>query len=228
MSRAHHFVRDDGSVVQICTTDREDGDFHLRSPQPGLVERRRAVMPGDWAVVNQVHGADVAQADPSNAVDADAVMTATPDQPIAVQGADCAPIAFVSDRGPIAVAHAGWRGLVAGVIDETIDRLRSAGADTRVAVVGSVICPRCYEFGADDLEVVARRLGDGVRGETADGSSALDLRAAITAAFASRGVDDVRFVAGCTACGDAGFSHRARRDEQRHALVARIVSEGSA
>lgn len=223
MSRVHHFIRADESIVEVATTDRSDGDFHLRSEPAGLRQRRVAVMPGDWAVVDQVHGAVVADADPASTLQADALVTSAPDQPIAVQGADCAPIAFITDRGPVGVAHAGWKGLGAGVIDATVTRLAREGATTTCAVVGPVICPDCYEFGADDLDDVAATLGDDVRSVTAAGTPALDMRAAITAALASAGVDDVRFVAGCTACGNAGFSHRARQEPQRHALVARIV-----
>lgn len=228
VSKAHHYIREDGTVVEVCTTERDDGDFHLQSSRAGLVSRRAAVMSGPWAVAKQVHGARIVDADPAVAVEADALITSEVGQPIAVQGADCAPIAFITDHGPVAVAHAGWRGLAAGIIGETIGRLRQDGAETQCAIVGPTIGPECYEFGADDLDRVASLLGDDVRSETSAGTPALDLRAAITSAFAEHDVDDVRFVAGCTACEGTGFSHRARGDQERHALVARIVLGSSA
>lgn len=223
MSFAHHYIRDDGSIIEVRATDRADGDFHVHSATPGLETRRAAVMPGEWAVVSQVHGARVVDADPSQIPEADALVTSTAHQPIAVQGADCAPIAFITDRGPVGVAHAGWRGLVAGVISETVGRLEQGGGRTCCAVVGPTIGPECYEFGGSDLDQVASLLGGEVRATTSTGSPALDLRAAITSAFAAVDVADVRFLAGCTACGDAGYSHRARQEAERHALVARIV-----
>ncbi len=223
VSNAHHYIREDGTIVEVCITGRDDGDFHVKCDRDGLVSRRAAVMPGAWAVANQVHGARVVEADPVVVTDADALITSEIGQPIAVQGADCAPIAFITNRGPVAVAHAGWRGLAAGVVGETIGRLRVDGAETRCAIVGPTIGPECYAFGANDLDHVASLLGDVVRGKTATGAPALDLRAAITSAFATHDVTDVRFVAGCTACGVAGFSHRARAECERHALVARIL-----
>lgn len=223
MSTAHHFFREDGSVVEVCVTDRSDGDFHIASDPARLRERRAEIMEGEWAAVRQVHGARVVDADPSSTPDADALMTETPGQPVAVQGADCAPIAFITDVGPVAVAHAGWRGLAAGVIEQTVQRLSERGATTRCAVVGPVIGPECYEFGSDDLAAVVAALGEEVRATTSHGSPALDLRAAITNSFASSDVADVRFVSGCTACEGAGFSHRARSERERHALVARIL-----
>lgn len=225
MSHGHHYIREDGTVVEVCTTDRLDGNFDLHAEMEGLASRRSVVMPGTWAVAKQVHGAHVVEADPLATPEADALITSEVGQPIAVQGADCAPIAFITDGGPVAVAHAGWRGLAAGVIDATIKRLREEGARTQCAVVGPTIGPECYEFGADDLDHVASLLGDDVRGSTSSGAPALDLRSAITSAFANHDVIDVRFVAGCTACEGAGFSHRARGEAARHALAARILPE---
>lgn len=227
MSTAHHYIREDNTVVEVCTTDIDDGDFHVNSDSVELTERRAAIMAGPWAVAMQVHGARVVEADPVTTPEADALITSTVGQPIGVQGADCAPLAFITDRGPIAVAHAGWRGLASGVIGETVDRLHQGGGQVQCVVVGPVIGPECYEFGAEDLDLVAALLGDDVRSITSTRSPALDLRAAITGACASSGVVDVRFIAGCTGCEDAGFSHRARGDRERHALVARILPRGT-
>ncbi len=228
MSEQHHFIRADGSIIDVAITDRDDGDFHIDAPPAALAERRRAVLgPQPWTVVRQVHGAVVASADevssdPAEAPEADAVVTNDVGVPIAVQGADCAPIAFITNHGPIAVAHAGWRGLAAGVIDAVTNELGARGTTVERAIVGPMIGPECYEFGADDLDHVASLLGDDVRGTTSAGNPALDMRAAITSSFASVGVDDVQFVGACTACDTSGFSHRARQEPQRHALAARI------
>ncbi|MFT7473421.1 MAG: YfiH family protein [Verrucomicrobiales bacterium] len=228
VSATHHFIRADGSVVEVGTTDRDDGDFHIDAEPVALESRRADVMPGRWAVVRQVHGTSVADASSIRAgaalaPEADAIITDLVDQPIAVQGADCAPIAFITDRGPIAVAHAGWRGLINGVVRSVVEELAARGARVERAIIGPVIGPECYEFGAADLVEVETRLGSDVRGVTSSGSPALDMRAAITKSFADAGVDDVQFVAGCTACANSGFSHRARKETQRHAVVARIV-----
>ncbi len=225
MSTAHHFIRADGSVIEVRVTDLDDGDFHIDSDPVGLRSRRASVMDGEWAVARQIHSAIVVDGDPNSTPEADALVTATPGQPIAVQGADCAPIAFITDRGPIAVAHAGWRGIAGGIISTTVEELGRSGAITTRVIVGPVIGPECYAFGENDLDRVAAALGDDVRGLTSEGAAALDLRAAITSAFAAVDVSDVQFVSGCTACGRAGFSHRARSETRRHALAARIVVE---
>jgi len=227
VARYLNLSRSDGTVLELAFTDREDGDFHIDAEPVGLAERRRAVMPGEWAVVRQVHGATVVAANPAEAPEADGVFTVDVDQPIAVQGADCAPIALVGDSGPIGVVHAGWRGLAAGVIDSMVAALREAGAMVDTAIVGPVIGPECYEFGAEDLDEVARALGDVVRGQTSNGTPALDLAAGIRAACARAGINSVEFVGGCTACTWDGFSHRARQEMGRHALAARLIDEAA-
>jgi len=164
----------------------------------------------------------------ADAPEADALITEQPGLPIAVQGADCAPIAFITNRGPIAVAHAGWRGLAAGVVGAVVDELHSTGATVEQAIVGPVIGSECYEFGAEDLDHVAGLLGDDVRATASNGNPALDMKSAIISSFSAAGVTNVHFVGGCTACADAGFSHRSRRDRERHALVAQIQPQASA
>lgn len=231
MSVHKEIVRSDGSIIELAFTERSDGDFHIDAAAGPLQDRREQVMAGTWAVVRQVHGAHVVNAtefadigyDPKDAPAADALITNVAEQPIAVQGADCAPLAFITSRGPIAVAHAGWRGLAAGVIQSVTDTLAANGAEVDEVLVGPVIGTACYEFGSDDLDEVAAQLGAHVRGLSSEGTPALDMRAAIVSACEAAGIERVSFVSPCTSCGDSGFSHRARGETERHALVAQIL-----
>lgn len=153
------------------------------------------------------------------AVDADALVTRMHDVPIAMLGADCALVAFTSTEGPMGIAHAGWKGLEAGVIEATVDALRSLGAREISAYCSAMIHPECYEFAPEDLDRVAARLGDGVRGKTSSGKPALDLPRGVSEALGRARVSEVTVLGGCTACEGEWFSWRARRDEARHALV---------
>jgi len=234
VSVTHEISRQDGSIVELAFTDRANGNFHIDAPAGELAARRDLVMAGPWTVVRQVHGSAIIDADASapianadGAPEADAIITSEPGRAIAVQGADCAPLAFITDSGPLAVAHAGWRGLVDGIVSSVVAALSARGATVDEVRVGPVICPTCYEFGEDDLDRVASVLGDSVRSTSAEGTPALDMRAAIASACSAAGIDKVQFVRPCTACGDGGYSHRARKDTERHALVARIRPETS-
>jgi len=184
-------------------TSRADGDALVRQHELG------------WATVRQIHGAGVVLADrPGDLGDGDAIVTTTPGLPIAVRVADCAPIALLGD-GVVAVVHAGWRGIAAGVIPAALDAMRSLGATDITAALGPCIHAECYEFGADDLDRLAAELGDGVRGTTSWGTPALDVPAAVRAQLPE--VEDVDV---CTACSPAHWSHRARGDRERQAVIA--------
>src|SRR5262249_40719733 len=139
---------------------------------------------------------------------------------------DCAPVILTSER-VVAVAHAGWRGLMAGVIEHTVGVMRELDPTSDIAaVVGPHIGPECYEFGADDLDAVAARYGNTVRGVTRDGSPALDMGAAVKAALESVGVPiDVTATDEfpCTACSDdLYYSWRARKESERFATTVSL------
>jgi YfiH family protein len=220
--------------ADVVFTDRGAGDLghageHVHAVRPEVEARRRAVVDLPWTWLRQVHGDRVVVVtEPGGGAGqwADAAVTATPGCALAILTADCAPVALVAD-GVVGVAHAGWRGLVGGVLERTVDAIRSCrssdvhagGASDVRAVLGPCIRPGCYEFGPDDLARVARRLGDGVRATTSTGAPALDVPAAVRAALARVGVADVDDVGVCTACSPVHFSHRARRELGRQALV---------
>ena len=175
-----------------------------------------------WTWLRQVHGDRVVVVtEPGGGAGerADAAVTDRPGCALAVLTADCAPVALVGSGGVVGVAHAGWRGLVGGVLERTVDVMRARGAVDVRAVLGPCIRPECYEFGVEDLARVARRLGDGVRATTTSGAPALDVPAAVRAALSQVGVDDVHDVGVCTACSQVHFSHRARHELGRQALV---------
>ena len=172
-----------------------------------------------------MHGARVVtvrEAGASAGEEADAAVTALTGAVLAVHTADCAPIALGADGGGVAVAHAGWRGLADGVVAAAVEQLEAVAPGPVRAVVGPLIGPECYAFGAEDLDRVAERLGRGVVSRTRAGTPALDLPAGVRVALSAAGVNEVTFVGGCTACGSDAFSHRARADEGRQAVLAWI------
>lgn len=223
-----------GGVAALSTT-RGDGDFRLPADpclpgEPGVPGDQAARTPAahrrlvdrEWALPRQVHGASVVVLEQPNGPlgrEADAVVTAHPDAAVAVLGADCALVGFASPEGVFGVAHAGWRGLLAGVLEATVAALMSLGAGRVEAVLGPCIHPECYAFSEADLAPIAERLGPSVRGITSSGVPALDLPGAVDAALARVGVPAPRRLGGCTGCSSSGFSHRARQEVERHALV---------
>lgn len=211
-------------TFRVVVTEREDGDFAVDRPPADLERIRRRVVDLPWVWVHQVHGAAVVEVADGTGVgsDADAMVTGRPGVALAVQTADCAPVALVDARsGRIGVVHAGWRGLLAGVLDSAVASLESrchTGAIS--AVVGPCICASHYAFGPRDLDRVAGVLGGEVRSETVGGEPALDLRAGIGVALRDLGVDISSISSRCTAEEpDRLYSHRTRGESGRQALV---------
>ncbi len=150
---------------------------------------------------------------------ADGMVTAADGPALAVLTADCASVALGSPEGVHGAVHAGWKGLVAGVVPRAVAAMRAAGATRVVAALGPCIHAECYEFGEEDLARVAEVLGPGVRARTAAGRPALDIPAAVSAALGAAGAVEVPGEDRCTACGAGYFSHRLRADTGRQALL---------
>lgn len=110
--------------------------------------------------LHQVHGADVLRLTEADldrpAQRADASVTCMPGLACTVSVADCLPVLFASqDGGVVGAAHAGWRGLAAGVLERTVDALCAAGgvpAADLLAWLGPCIGPRQFEVGIDVLQ----------------------------------------------------------------------------
>lgn len=205
-------------------TTRRDGDARpLSLGGDGSGEQLHESVCGDrpWNFVHQVHGRGVVSVSgaPVEPVDADALVTELSDTPLSVLGADCALVGLASEEGVLGAAHAGWRGLVEGVIGETVREMRAHGATRIDAVLSACVHPECYPFSARELDDAALVLGDEVRAVTANGQSALDLPAAVRISLARSGVEVAFDVGTCTSCGDDFYSHRARGDSARQALV---------
>lgn len=152
------------------------------------------------AQVKQVHGARVTE---TAGEEADAIVARRGRGAVGVRVADCVPVLVADqDSGDVAAIHAGWRGVVAGVVRAGVERL---GGKKMVAAIGPCIGPCCFEVGRD----VAAKIGCVVR-ESGD-KAWVDLRAAVEAELRACGVVEVENVAGCTKHELARF-HSFRRD----------------
>jgi len=139
---------------------------HVGDDKDAVAENRRrlcrsAGLPSGPVWLNQVHGTDVRVLDAVSAArpDADAAVAFRPGVVCAVLTADCLPVLLCDDSGSVvAAAHAGWRGLAAGVIEATVARMERP-AERLLAWLGPSI-------GRDHFEV-----GDEVRSAFCDRSS---------------------------------------------------------
>jgi hypothetical protein len=151
----------------------------------------------------QVHGSGVVRAG-ARGVAADAIWTDEPGHALVVVTADCVPLALVrtdGERPALALAHVGWRGLLAGVVENAVAAL---GGRRVAAALGPAIGPCCYEVREEVLRPVDSAFGPGlVSGRM------LDLPQAVERAVRKAGCDRVESLGGCTCCDPARyFSHR--------------------
>ncbi len=220
-----------GPAAVWCTGRAQGNVGDHVGDDPDAVARHRAEVavaaglptPRDWVWLRQVHGAGVHEAAGPTATkelpEADAAVTATRGLPLAIVTADCAPVVLANDDA-IGVVHAGHRGLAAGVIEAAVARLRAHGDGEVRAFLGPCIRPAHYEFGARDLDGLAARLGDEVKGRTVDGRPALDIPTGVGVTLARAGVTQFEDCGVCTADSAAYFSHRRDGATGRQVTVA--------
>jgi len=181
------------------------------------------------AMCRQVHGATVSRAsatgihEPYEHPERDGLWTDRSMEPVVVLSADCVPVALCrpGTRPAIAAVHAGWRGLLAGVLEATVDALESTAL---VASIGSAIGRCCYDVSRDLAGQFSARFGRDVTRK-----SQLDLALSARRALEQAGVRTIQNVDLCTACNPKlFFSHR--RDAGvtgRQGLVA-FIEEATA
>jgi YfiH family protein len=188
--------------------------------------RLRAILPAEPRWLKQVHGPVVVRADDiTRPVEADASITTTPGVVVVVLVADCLPVLLADADGRcVGAAHAGWRGLAAGVIQATASAMRRELGDPQaelVAYLGPAIGPSRFEVGSDVLEVMAAALPDAAAAfRPLEGKFLADLFALARQALAASGVANVHGGGDCT-YGDPQRFYSFRRDRTtgRHAAL---------
>jgi YfiH family protein len=224
--------------VSLPPFDRCNLGAHCGDDPESVRENRRLLrqslaLPAEPRWLRQVHGVAVARfAADSGREDempvADAAVTAEPGVVLAILTADCLPVLFCSRAGDeIAAVHAGWRGLAAGVLEQTLAAMRTEPA-LLLAWMGPAAGPQAYEVGQ---EVFAAFVADDADAEscfapTRPGHWRMDLFELARRRLHCAGIPFVHGGGNCT-IGDPQryFSHR--RD-QRGGRMASLIWIGSA
>ncbi|MDH4174989.1 MAG: peptidoglycan editing factor PgeF [Betaproteobacteria bacterium] len=199
--------------VRALVTTRGDADPALPAPPAWL---------------RQVHGTRVVDAaEARDRPEADAAVARGAGAVCAVQAADCLPVLLADTAGTVVgAAHAGWRGLAAGVIEATVAHMRVAPA-TLMAWLGPAIGPQRYEVGAEVRDAFLARDAAAARAFTANrpGHWLLDLYAVARQRLATCGVTQVHGGDFCTYSDAARFpSWRRERTPERIAAYVWLES----
>jgi YfiH family protein len=192
-----------------------------------LCDMKKTVGVHDLRIVTmkQMHGEQIIEVKDKalkEAGEGDAMVTEERELFLGVLTADCVPILFtVRGRRLVAVAHAGWRGTLAGVVPKMIHYLKDryeVDPGSIEAALGPAIGPCCYEIGADVSGPLVRKWG-GLAGrclQSSDGKQFLDLRELNHLLLQDAGLppEQIFSVGPCTCC-EAGdfFSYRREKKE---------------
>lgn len=181
-------------------------------------------LPAAPAWLRQAHGTRVVRAEEAiDRPEADAAVARTPHTVCVVKAADCLPVLLADEAGTVVgAAHAGWRGLAAGVIEATVDEMRVPGASL-LAWLGPAIGPAHYEVGEEVRAAFLARdpAAAAAFRATRPGHWLLDLVAVARQRLAARGVRRVYGGGLCTYSDPARFPswRRDRGDERMAALI---------
>ena len=214
-------------------------DVEIRFVGRGAGGSREAILaavevdppPVAWA--RQVHSSRVLAARPGACGEGDALVAAQPGLALSVATADCVPVLLAGGPG-LAAIHAGWRGILAGVVPAAVAALPGVEPGGVVAWVGPAIGLCCYEVGEEVAAAVAAasaptvvvRPDPGPPGRP--GRPHLDLTAAVVVQLAAAGVEEIHRFAECTRCAVARLWSFRRDGERAGRNLAFIWRRGQA
>lgn len=211
--------------VKACVTTRHGGisqtpfdSFNLGDHVDDVPEvvtenrnRLRQLLGAQPVWMSQVHSIDVVQADSGQVQVADACWSETPGLACAVLTADCLPVLFCDRAGTrVAAAHAGWRGLAAGVLEATVEALDTP-ADQLLAWLGPAIGQDAFEVGAEVREAFVAQhaaAADAFRPSRNAGRFMADLYRLAHIRLAAAGLVDVHGGGFCTFSDPRFYSYR--------------------
>jgi YfiH family protein len=189
------------------------------------------VFPDNFLTAYQIHSPDVVVVEQAWPRDrrprADGLVTSTPGIALGISTADCAPVLLAdAEARVIGAAHAGWKGALAGVLEQTIAAMERLGADRRriVGGLGPMIRQRNYEVGP---EFVARFRSEDAHSarfflpSTRESHAMFDLAGYVAARLSRAGLAPIEDLGLCTYADSRFFSyrrsvHRAEPDYGRH------------
>ena len=161
----HSFVTTRSGGISNEPYDTLNLGDHVGDQAPRVLANRQILrkhIPNEPLWLNQTHGTQVSTPlSRSNSLthpyEADAAVTNVPNEVLVIMTADCLPVLFTSSDGCIVgAAHAGWRGLCNGVLENTVSAMQelSAGSQSQdfMAWLGPAIGPDSFEVGEDVLE----------------------------------------------------------------------------
>ena len=225
-----------GHTAWVAMSEITDGDMaisdlkarekSIQEVSQSLVEHNAGlVIPPSqhWSFLTQVHGSkniEVKENESVLGLEGDALFTTQEKKVLTIQVADCVPLALTSECGAISVIHAGWKGLLNGVIENASEELQKKFPGDQSAVIGPHIGPCCYEYGRKDLDSFIEIFGTSVAGVTDASADSLDLMAIVSIVLEEKGIELSYRDGSCTSCDSKFWSYRSSGTQKRQSLLA--------
>ncbi len=214
----------DGKLVISLISDSDDGDFSLaQQPENYLAENQRKLYKGEWNWLTQEHGTEIVWLEDderSLGIRGDALATISSQKVIAITVADCLPLLLIEQSGILSLMHLGWRGIEGGLLEKTLQFIRSKSSEPITAILGPCIDTCCYEFGQNELRILVEKYGEKIVGRTNKGSIAFDMRACVKEILKSSNVEIKYEEDSCTKCDSRYWSFRADGTGKRQVMIA--------
>ena len=214
----------DGKLVISLISDSDDGDFSVaQQPENYLAENQRKLYKGEWNWLTQEHGTEIVWLEDderSLGITGDALATISSQKVIAITVADCLPLLLIEQSGILSLMHLGWRGIEGGLLEKTLQFIRSKSSEPITAVLGPCIDTCCYEFGQNELRILVEKYGEKIVGRTNKGSIAFDMRACVKEILKSSNVEIKYEEDSCTKCDSRYWSFRADGTGKRQVMIA--------
>jgi len=214
----------DGKLVISLISDSDDGDFSVaQQPENYLAENQRKLYKGEWNWLTQEHGTEIVWLEDderSLGIRGDALATISSQKVIAITVADCLPLLLIEQSGILSLMHLGWRGIEGGLLEKTLQFIRSKSSEPITAILGPCIDTCCYEFGQNELRILVEKYGEKIVGRTNKGSIAFDMRACVKEILKSSNVEIKYEEDSCTKCDSRYWSFRADGTGKRQVMIA--------
>lgn len=230
--------------VRACVTTRSGGvssapyeSFNLGDhvgdePQAVASNRQRLqhMLGCEPAWMSQVHSNVTVEASPVDCPTADGCWTATPGIACAVLTADCLPVLFCDrDGARVAAAHAGWRGLAAGMLEATIEAMQASGGEL-LAWLGPAIGSTAFEVGPEVRDAFVSQHAQAATAFTPSrnaGRFMADIYQLARIRLAACGVSDVYGGGFCTVSDPRFYSYRRANRTGRFASLVWLTEPAS-
>ena len=214
----------DGKLVISLISDSGDGDCSVaQQPENYLAENQRKLYKGEWNWLTQEHGTEIVWLEDderSLGIRGDALATISSQKVIAITVADCLPLLLTEQSGILSLMHLGWRGIEGGLLEKTLQFIRSKSSEPITAILGPCIDTCCYEFGQNELRFLVEKYGEKIVGRTNKGSIAFDMRACVKEILKSSNVEIKYDEDSCTKCDSRYWSFRADGTGKRQVMIA--------